>query len=169
MRPHRRQPNRLLRPWDFPGESTGVGCHGLLLVVWEVGPISEGLVALATWVGLSLPIGWQLFKNFQLFAGETTLNCISQMRGMAWLESFKPGLKLRLSSLERGYHCICQDSSSVTSCCKLEMLALSDLRDALTKWPNVTWFWSRRKIQCHSPLRASCPKCGLQDAQVRII
>ena len=24
------QPTRLLRPWDFPGKSTGVGCHFLL-------------------------------------------------------------------------------------------------------------------------------------------
>ena len=30
--PHGLQPTRLLRPWDFPGKSTGVGCHGLL---WE--------------------------------------------------------------------------------------------------------------------------------------
>ena len=30
VRPHRQQPTRLLRPWDFPGESTGVGCHCLL-------------------------------------------------------------------------------------------------------------------------------------------
>ena len=29
-RPHRLQPTRLLRPWDFPGKSTGVGCHCLL-------------------------------------------------------------------------------------------------------------------------------------------
>ena len=27
MRPHRRQPTRLCRPWDSPGKSTGVGCH----------------------------------------------------------------------------------------------------------------------------------------------
>ena len=26
-RPHRRQPTRLLRPWDSPGKSTGVGYH----------------------------------------------------------------------------------------------------------------------------------------------
>ena len=31
-RPHGLQPTRLLRPWDFPGKSTGVGCHCLL---WE--------------------------------------------------------------------------------------------------------------------------------------
>ena len=29
-RPHGLQPIRLLRPWDFPGKSIGVGCHCLL-------------------------------------------------------------------------------------------------------------------------------------------
>ena len=28
--PHGLQPTRLIRPWDFPGKSTGVGCHCLL-------------------------------------------------------------------------------------------------------------------------------------------
>ena len=31
--PHGLQPTRLLRPWDFPGKSTGVGCHCLLWLV----------------------------------------------------------------------------------------------------------------------------------------
>ena len=31
QRPHGLQPTRLLHPWDFPGKSTGVGCHCLLL------------------------------------------------------------------------------------------------------------------------------------------
>ena len=30
QQPHGLQPTRLLRPWDFPGKSTGVGCHCLL-------------------------------------------------------------------------------------------------------------------------------------------
>ena len=30
-RPHGLQSTRFLRPWDFPGKSTGVGCHCLLL------------------------------------------------------------------------------------------------------------------------------------------
>ena len=29
MRPHRRQPNRLLCPWNSLGKNTGVGCHFL--------------------------------------------------------------------------------------------------------------------------------------------
>ena len=35
-RPQGLQPTRLLCPWDFPGKSTGVGCHCLLCVlcVW---------------------------------------------------------------------------------------------------------------------------------------
>ena len=30
VRPHRRQPIRLPRPWDSPGKDTGGGCHFLL-------------------------------------------------------------------------------------------------------------------------------------------
>ena len=30
VQPHRWQPTRLPRPWDSPGENTGVGCHFLL-------------------------------------------------------------------------------------------------------------------------------------------
>ena len=30
VRPHRRQPARLPRPWDSPGKNTGVGCCSLL-------------------------------------------------------------------------------------------------------------------------------------------
>jgi len=27
VKPHRRQPTRLPRPWNSPGKNTGVGCH----------------------------------------------------------------------------------------------------------------------------------------------
>ena len=30
VRPHRRQPTRLPRPWDSPGKNTGGGCHFIL-------------------------------------------------------------------------------------------------------------------------------------------
>ena len=33
VRPHRRGPTRLPRPWDSPGKNTGVGCHFLLQCV----------------------------------------------------------------------------------------------------------------------------------------
>ena len=34
LQPHGLQLTRLLRPWDFPGKSTGVGCHCLLQIVY---------------------------------------------------------------------------------------------------------------------------------------
>ena len=37
--PHGLQPTRLLRPWDFPGKSTGVGCHCLLQGKWLPTPV----------------------------------------------------------------------------------------------------------------------------------
>ena len=40
QRPHGLQPTRLLRPWDFPGKNTGVGCLCLL----RIPPAMEGKV-----------------------------------------------------------------------------------------------------------------------------
>ena len=40
VRPQRRQPTRLPRPWDSPGKNTGVGCHFLLQCI-EVKSESE--------------------------------------------------------------------------------------------------------------------------------
>ena len=46
--PHGPQPTRLFRPWDFPGKSTGMGCHCLLwwmclgcIILSEVGKIEK--------------------------------------------------------------------------------------------------------------------------------
>ena len=33
QRPHGLQPTRLLHPWDFPGRSTGVGCHYCVFIL----------------------------------------------------------------------------------------------------------------------------------------
>ena len=47
---HELQPTRLLRPWDFPGKSTGVGCHCLLLMFlrkWRYLASSVGGMALS--------------------------------------------------------------------------------------------------------------------------
>ena len=47
QRPQGLQPNRLLCPWDFPGTSTGVGCHCLLpnihiyIYIFEIGDPEE--------------------------------------------------------------------------------------------------------------------------------
>ena len=76
VRPHRRQPTRLPRPWDSPGKNTGVGCHFLLQCIKEksesevtqscptlsdpmdyspLGPPSLGFSRQEYWSGVPLP------------------------------------------------------------------------------------------------------------------
>ena len=60
-RPHGLQPTRLLRPWDFPGKSIGVGCHCLL----RVQSPSRVQIFVTPWtaahqVSLSFTVSWSL-------------------------------------------------------------------------------------------------------------
>ena len=86
QRPHGLQPTRLLRPWDFPGKSTGVGCHCLfqrdatlvrflclvkIYLLSVIGTSSEEQLAdfsilsctLHTWIKLSTPSATNIKSN----------------------------------------------------------------------------------------------------------
>ena len=41
--PHGLSPTRLLHPWDFPGKSTGVGCHFLLQEIFPTQGLNPAL------------------------------------------------------------------------------------------------------------------------------
>ena len=54
QQPHGLQPTRLLHPWDFPGKSTGIGCHCLLIIsqllwIWS----SEKVLDERFWIRVS--------------------------------------------------------------------------------------------------------------------
>ena len=57
VRPHRRQPTRLRRPWDCPGKNTGVGCHFLLqcMKVKSVSEVAQSCLTLSDPMDCSLP------------------------------------------------------------------------------------------------------------------
>jgi len=57
VRPHRRQPNRLLRPRDSPGKNTGVGCHFLLqrIKVKSESEVAQSCLTLCDPMDRSLP------------------------------------------------------------------------------------------------------------------
>ena len=57
VRPHRRQPTRLFRPWDSPGKNTGVGCHFLLqcMKVKSEREVTQSCPTLHDSMGCSLP------------------------------------------------------------------------------------------------------------------
>ena len=57
MRPHRRQPTRLPRPWDSPGKNIGVGCHFLLqgMKVKSESEVAQSCPTLRNLMDCSLP------------------------------------------------------------------------------------------------------------------
>ena len=92
VRPHRRQPTRLRRPWDSPGKNTGVGCHFLLQCVkvksvsrvrlfvtpWTVAyqaPLSMGFSGLEYWSGVPLPSPMGNTRWMQKIAPSWTEQC----------------------------------------------------------------------------------------------
>ena len=57
MRPYRRQPIRLPRPWDSPGKNTGMGCHFLLqcMKVKSESEVAQLCPTLCNFMDCSLP------------------------------------------------------------------------------------------------------------------
>ena len=57
VRPHRRQPTRLPRPWDSLGKNTGVGCHFLLqcMKVKSQSEVAQSCPTLSDPMDCSLP------------------------------------------------------------------------------------------------------------------
>ena len=66
VRPHRRQPTRLPRPWDSPGKNTGVGCHFLLqcMKVKSKSEVTQSYLTLSEPMDCSLP-GPSVHGSFQ--------------------------------------------------------------------------------------------------------
>ena len=71
VRPHRRQPTRLPRPWDSAGKNTGVGCHFLLqcMKVKSESEVTQSCPTLSDPMDCSLP-GSSVYGIFQARALE---------------------------------------------------------------------------------------------------
>ena len=64
VRPHRRKPTRLPRPWDSPGKNTGVGCHFLLQCMKVKSEVSQSCPTLSDPMDCSPP-GSSVYGIFQ--------------------------------------------------------------------------------------------------------
>ena len=74
-RPHGLQPNRLFRPWDFTGKSTGVGCHCLASLTIKISK-SQGNFQLLLKSSLTLVITscWN-FNGAKFISARSPLDC----------------------------------------------------------------------------------------------
>ena len=89
VRPQRRQPTRLPRPWDSPGKNTGVGCHFLLhcMKVKSEREVSQLCPTLSDPMDCSLP-GSSIHGICQARVLEWVAVAFSEILGLALLIFF---------------------------------------------------------------------------------
>ena len=98
MQPHRRQPTRLLCPWDSPGQNTGVGCHFLLqcMKVKSESEVTQSCLTLSDPMDCSLP-GSSIHGIFQArvlewgaitFFESTRLSSCLILRNELWIHTY---------------------------------------------------------------------------------
>ena len=92
-RPHRRQPTRLLCPWDSPGKNTGVGCHFLLqcMKVKSENEVAQSCLTLSDPVDCSLP--------------GSSVHGIFQARVLEWGAIAFSGISTQRNLFLLGEHC----------------------------------------------------------------
>ena len=92
VRPQRRQPTRLPRPWDSPGKNTGVGCHFLLqcLKVKSQSEVAQSCPTLSDPMDCSLP-GSSIHGIFQARVLEWVAIAFS-INGGQWVAKYNLGL-----------------------------------------------------------------------------
>ena len=88
LRPHRRQPARLLCPWDFPGKNTGVGCHFLLqcMKVKSESEVAQSCLTLSDPMDCNLP-GSSVHGIFQARVLEWGAIAFSDIQRYKWIKS----------------------------------------------------------------------------------
>ena len=104
VRPHKRQPNRLLCPWDSPGKNTGVGCRFLLqcMKVKSESEVAQSCPTLSDPMDCSLPgssvhgifqarvLEWGAIafsSNYKLYFPYYVLTCLLLCPGFHYINS----------------------------------------------------------------------------------
>ena len=102
VRPHRRKPTRLPRPWDSPGKNTGVGCHFLLqcMKVKSEKKVAQSCPTLSDPMDYSLP-GSSIHGIFQALSTGVGCHCLlCSLTGKPFLFSISL-IIFKSSSLQR--------------------------------------------------------------------
>ena len=107
VRPHRRQPTRLPRPWDSPGKNTGVGYHFLLqcMKVKSEREVAQSCPTLDDPTDCSL--------------SGSSIRGIFQARVLEWGAIAFSGERILVAINLSHSHCQAHSGSSLTKCIKL--------------------------------------------------
>ena len=104
QQPHGLQPTRLLHPWDFPGKSTGVGCHCLLRLF-----TAALFIISRTWKQPGCPATDKWIKKLWYIYTMEYYSAIKRNTFesvlMRWM-NLEPILQSEVSQKEKDKHCI---------------------------------------------------------------
>ena len=89
VRPQRRQPTRLRRPWDSPGKNIGVGCHFLLQCMKVKSEVAQSCLTLSDPMDCSL-LGFSVHGNSP--CKNTGVGCHALFQGIFPTQGLNPGL-----------------------------------------------------------------------------
>ena len=109
VRPHRRQPTRLLCPWDSPGKNTGVGCHFLLqyMKMKSESEVAQSCLTIRNPMDCSLP-GSSTHGSFQARVAFLPRN---KRLLISWLQSLSAVIlepkKIKSATVSTFYPSIC--------------------------------------------------------------
>ena len=113
VRPHRRQPIRLLHPWDFPGRSTGVGCHFLLQRV-KVKSLSRVRLSVTPWTAAyQAPLSMG-FSRQEYWSGSPVPPKVRGVVRNSHLSVSSRYQKLRLKTPPKVRFCHCVEHSKIS-------------------------------------------------------
>ena len=151
VRPHRRQPTRLPRPWDSPGKNTGVGCHFLLQCMKVKSEVTQSCPTLHDPMDCSLT---KLLRPWD-FPGESTgvgCHCLLHNQGKITAKSiiqyFSNWISEKPNSSSVSFIGMLQGETQTTCCIPISVLssfALSFLRTSITTKDSI-----RTKVLCQN-------------------
>ena len=146
VRPHRRQPTRLPRPWDSPGKNSGVGCHFLLqcMKVKSESEVSQSCPTLSDPMNCSLP-GSSIHGIFQARVLEWGAIAFSHGLYRAWNS---PGQNTGVGSLSllQGIFATQESNPGLLHCIAGGFFTSWSTREAL-KTTCIPIFLTRSKFQ----------------------
>ena len=104
VRPHRRQPTRLPRPWDSPGKNTGVGYHFLLQCMKgkSESEVAQSCPTLSDPMDCNLPSS-SVHRIFQASILEWGAIAFSEMRSYFCINTWHGLKKIKLVSCSEEY------------------------------------------------------------------
>ena len=147
VRPQRRQPTRLFRPWDSPGKNTEVGCHFLLQCMKVKGEseVAQSCPTLSNPMDCSLP-GSSIHRIFQARVLEWGPIAFSLVHGRRCKRSKQKAKSEKLKAWE--WH------NALLLALKLEGAMREEIKELGGSWPIVSMKWGPQTYK-HNELNSA--------------